>query len=209
MTLQLLLCINAPGSGSKWLRDIMGTHPDLYRDNHNHGGSFMLTYGGTTVSDELQNNNDLDNVKDGKCWFWIPHGMMIMGAILKKAKEKNAEYKIIHLIRDGRNVIGTGINRGYLPELWNNYVREGLKYRGDNYYEIYYENLCKNFKEELKKLCDFCEITCPENWLNSVEKPKPDSNNFSKLNLSNQQEIEDKLKDLLIELNYDLNIKRY
>lgn len=80
--------------------------------------------------------------------------------------------KLINMVRDGRDVIlsTAPVNPSKFlvtPERWVNDVKHGLKYEGNpQVLTIKYEDLILNFKETIKKVCDFIGEDCNEHILN-------------------------------------------
>lgn len=73
------------------------------------------------------------------------------------------DIKLINMIRDGRDVILShhpeDPNDYWVePERWINDVSEGLKYNDNQHVlNVKYENLVKDYKNEIKRICNFIE----------------------------------------------------
>lgn len=87
-----------------------------------------------------------------------------------------SEVKLIHLIRDGRDVVTSRHPRRnpekywVSPQRWMNNVKAALAFKdNDNVYTIFYEKLIKNFEEEIKKLCEFLNEKVEDHILNWTE----------------------------------------
>ncbi len=84
----------------------------------------------------------------------------------------NRNYKLIQIVRDGRDVILSGHPRGQgnfwvEPERWINYVKEGLQYRDHpSVFTIRYEDLVQNFRETIESIYEFLEIPVSKEILN-------------------------------------------
>jgi len=76
----------------------------------------------------------------------------------------NGNFKLIHILRDGRDVILSKHpkkEKGYWvdPERWVQDVREGLKYSNHpNVYTVKYEELVSNFEKNIRDICSFLDI---------------------------------------------------
>jgi len=75
--------------------------------------------------------------------------------------------KIIHIVRDPRDVAASILKAGWTSTIkesalyWNKRVNAGMKGRSlgkDTYYELKFETLLKNPKEEIKSICNWLEI---------------------------------------------------
>ena len=85
----------------------------------------------------------------------------------------NAKY--IHLIRDGRDVVSSYLKMGRYNNIqeaadrWSKSIKKSQELskrtNQDQYYELYYEEMVSNPKEEIKKLCSFLNIEFDENIL--------------------------------------------
>ncbi|MDQ0352757.1 hypothetical protein J2R98_002608 [Alkalibacillus filiformis] len=88
----------------------------------------------------------------------------------------NAKY--IHIIRDGRDVANSYQKAGlydlkYSCERWNESITRakkfGRKKERQQYYEVQYEDIVRNPKDELKKICNFLNIKFEESMLSFYE----------------------------------------
>lgn len=82
--------------------------------------------------------------------------------------------KVIHLIRDGRDVFCSLKKRGFSDFIagsrWLYDVNAGIAYRGnDRYLEIYYEQLVNNPSGVLKTICNFAEIPFEDSMISTSE----------------------------------------
>ena len=80
--------------------------------------------------------------------------------------------RIIHIYRDGRDVITSFIKRGMSPYfasmLWLYNTSFALKYRNhSNYYEIRYENLVENPDKVIEDLCNLLNIVFSKKMLDT------------------------------------------
>lgn len=88
------------------------------------------------------------------------------------------DFKFIHIIRDGRDVVcshhpGENASNYHIsPSRWVEDVTDGLKYTHmDQLYLLRYEDLLRDFTGELSRLCDFLELEyCEEihHWLDNT-----------------------------------------
>jgi hypothetical protein len=82
--------------------------------------------------------------------------------MLEKIHDDN--FKFIHIVRDGRDVILSRHpldknNYWVTPERWIHDVSTGLQYsRHPNLYLLRYEDLVSNFKASIEEICKFLEI---------------------------------------------------
>lgn len=83
------------------------------------------------------------------------------------------DVKLIHLIRDGRDVVTSrhpyrDPNKFWVaPERWVNNVKAALADKGNkNVYTLIYENLIENYEEEIDKLCQFLDEETHDNLFN-------------------------------------------
>lgn len=120
----------------------------------------------------------------GICWSVLPKGFEYIKAgkitpephrtYMIKEVLTNKDDKVLHIIRDGRDVVASRKKSDHAPDdvvkhypdnmekykkyahAWNYFVEEGMKNRGHpNYLEIKYESLVDNFRETYFKIIDF------------------------------------------------------
>jgi tetratricopeptide (TPR) repeat protein len=146
----------------------------------------------------------------------------------------NAKY--IHLIRDGRDVVSSYLNSTtYVNKVenackrWLNHINKveqlGKIKNENNYLELYYEDFVSNPVQEMKRICNFLNITYHEEMLNYQENldklndtkmkqhsnlKKPiNTNSIGKWesNLTNEQKrvVKSMLNSDLIKWGYDVN----
>lgn len=142
----------------------------------------------------------------------------------------NAKY--IHIIRDGRDVVSSYLKMGRYNNTedacrrWNKSIELGRKFgvdKGNNYYEIRYEEFVTSPKEEIKKVCNFLNIKHENGITNHKENNDilgdvnklEHHNNLSRpinndsigkyernLDKNEIKKIVSLIKDNLVELNY-------
>ncbi len=103
--------------------------------------------------------------------------------------ERFPEARLVHLIRDGRDVVCSmaehpdwrWTNGGWVKELhrrpfetyardWVAYTGAGMQLRGDSrYHEVRYEDLVERPEDTLRKVCDFLDEPFDERLLEPVE----------------------------------------
>jgi len=149
-----------------------------------------------------------------------PHRTMHIKEFLSSREEN----KVIHLVRDGRDVVSSRVIgdhgptdnfedikpkdsdglHNYFAKTWIAFVEKGL-IEDDRYLQIRYEDFVKNFKEIYKKIATFCEIPIKEKEMEYFEgtTDKTTIGKYKK-NLSKIQveEITEIMKPMLIKLRY-------
>ena len=84
----------------------------------------------------------------------------------------NGNFRLIQIVRDGRDVILSGHPRGkekywVEPERWINDVSEGLKYHDHpSVLTIRYEDLVQEYRETIERICRFLELPVSDEILN-------------------------------------------
>lgn len=198
---KLIIQISAPRSGSRWLRDTMLQHPQIIQYG-------IDGIGGIEKLENYDFGKIISYIGKVECMYiWMPHGMMAMKSIINLSKNPLVNLKIIHLIRDGRNVAASYLalrvkDATTAGNNWKKFVECGIEYRYlPNYHEVKYEDLRNNHENTLRKILEFCEIPFHKNILKiriGEEKSK-----FEQLDNKQQQDIMEVIKKLLKELNYE------
>jgi hypothetical protein len=90
--------------------------------------------------------------------------------------------RVIHLVRDGRNVALSYADVPFGPktiakaaDLWARRVRAGLdsgRPLGERYLEMRYEDLVEDTDEQVKKVCDFLDTTLDPAMLDATERAR-------------------------------------
>jgi len=93
-----------------------------------------------------------------------PSNVLNIDFILKAYEGK---VKIIHIYRDGRDVVmsvhGRVSKTIVSPEIWTGCVRAGLKFKDNpNVYHLRYEDLVLNFRNEVANLMEFLDVSYSE-----------------------------------------------
>jgi hypothetical protein len=84
----------------------------------------------------------------------------------------HGKFKLIHIVRDGRDVILSKHPRGegkywVEPERWISDVTEGLQYLNHpSVFTIRYEDLVEQYEKTIRSICNFLEIPLSEEILN-------------------------------------------
>ncbi len=97
-----------------------------------------------------------------------PSNVLFFDKILKHF---NNEVKIIHIVRDGRDVVlskhPTNKSKSWVgPERWINDVSQGLKViNHENVYTIRYEDLILDYENSIRKLCAFLNLSVTDEIL--------------------------------------------
>lgn len=78
--------------------------------------------------------------------------------------------RFVHIIRDGRDTVASLAKRGFSPLLavsrWYYATLTGIQYRDwPNYYELRYEDLVRDPRQELSRLCNFLGESFSESML--------------------------------------------
>ncbi|MEA3499537.1 MAG: sulfotransferase [Candidatus Marinimicrobia bacterium] len=156
-----------PRSGTTLLLSILDAHPNIYAIQHQSYG--FTNWDIDSVSkkikmkrkDRLYREFILHNIPGNPTRYCekTPRNIEHFDEILKYFGE-NA--KLIHVIRDGRDVVTSKHpkirkNQYYVPvQRWIDDVKSGLKFSNrPNVYIIKYENIIYNFKSEIQNLCEF------------------------------------------------------
>ncbi len=103
------------------------------------------------------------------------------------------EYKFIHIIRDGRDVVlsihPTDKSKYWVdPERWVHDVSAGLEHlHNPHVLTIFYEDLMQNYQETMRQICQHCNLPLTpeiENWFEhtTVKKNKAYHGGVNKIN---------------------------
>lgn len=95
----------------------------------------------------------------------------------KNILELYPEARLIHIYRDGRDVVTSFIKRGMSPYyacmLWIYNTAQALTFRGHpNYYEMSYESLVNDPAGEINKLCAFLDVPFSDELLRADKDQK-------------------------------------
>lgn len=224
-------------SGTTLLLSIIGAHPNIYAFPKE-TGVFINWY------DEVQYffKNDKGNASQvprldkfyrlllkydipNQVTRWCektPKNIRYLDKILNYFEE---EIKIIHIIRDGRDVMlskhpNAPDKYWVSPERWINDVKKGLEYKEHSQMlTLKYENLVTDYEETIEKICDFINEDCTEElysyfkhtnvqktnaWYdkaqkihsNSIEKWKKEENQARVEEVMENKEVVELLKEL-------------
>jgi hypothetical protein len=93
----------------------------------------------------------------------------------KEIKATYPKARLIHIYRDGRDVVTSFVKRNWSPYYatmtWIYNTSLALQYHGHpDYYGLKYEDLVANPENEMKKLCDFLQLDYSEKMLISEQK---------------------------------------
>jgi len=153
------------------LLSILSAHPDIY------------TIKNQTYAFEKWNKNGLPKRLDRLYREFIFHKIPKEPNRWCEKTPKNVEYfgnilnyfqsaKIVHLIRDGRDVVTSSHPKhnpnGYWvsPQRWVKDVKIGLRFENHpNVLTLFYEKLINNYRKEVKKLCKFIGVNFDTNLL--------------------------------------------
>ena len=165
----VIVC-GAPRSGTTLLISILDSHQDLLaipyetwlfvnkrpqrwfrKEAWNHRFIFVLLKA-LLISTKIKKHHNR----------WIektPDNVLHLDFILKLFKRR---VKIIHIIRDGRDVVlchHTQLGHFMTPSKWVRYVEAGLKFRSDpNVLTLRYEDVISDFDSSMKKVSEFLHI---------------------------------------------------
>jgi len=157
-------------SGTTLLLSILSAHPEIYAipvetrvfcptaysDNFDPGAPIKLDY----FYDQYLNKFPFS------CNRWCektPRNVLCFEKILKYFKN---QVKIIHIVRDGRDVVLSKHPKRpdqywVSPEKWIRDTGIGLKYRDhSSVYTVKYEDLVLDYEKTIKDICVFLEIKC-------------------------------------------------
>ncbi len=218
-------------SGTTLLLSILSAHPDIYAIDEETSTfcptAYLENFNPKAKINMLRFYCFLNKKIPKTCNRWCektPKNVMCFGKILKYFNNK---VKIIHIIRDGRDVIlskhpSKPDKYWVSPERWIKDVSTGLKYKGHpNVYTLKYEDLILNYQNTMKKLCAFLDIEFNQKILNWHKYATVRRNNaffgevrtLSKSSINkwekkeNKERVKDflkkeKAKESLIELGY-------
>ena len=154
-------------SGTTLLLSILSAHPDIYAIPIE-TGSFITReprrlYPGLKMKLNYFYGTNFKNVpKIHRRWCEkTPSNVQHFDKLLDKF---NGNVKLVHIIRDGRDVTLSTHPTDKLkywvePERWIHEVKKGLEYRNhDNVYTIKYEDIINNYDREIKSLCSFLDL---------------------------------------------------
>ncbi|MGM0441609.1 MAG: sulfotransferase family protein [Elusimicrobiota bacterium] len=172
-------------SGTTLLLSIMGAHPKIYAIPEELG-VFIEWHNSVSVS--LKKNTEkevprIDRFYRYMLYHKIPRGVTRwceksprnVRHIGKTIDYLDGDVKIIHIIRDARDVLlsrhPNAPDKYWVPiDRWIIDVNLGLKYKDDpRVMTVKYENLILNYQETIKKICDFMDEECPpqmKEWIN-------------------------------------------
>ena len=175
-----VIIIGAPRSGTTLLLSILDSHPKIQ-------GIPMET--NLLITPRSFRNSYLNRVKKSLEILSVLNGKQIKKSAdrwcektpknILHVKEILAEFdnhaKIIHILRDGRDVILSKHpdfpdNYFVTPEEWVCDVSEGLKYRDyENVYLVKYEVLVQKYSETIAKICEFLDLDLAPEIINFKE----------------------------------------
>lgn len=175
-----------PRSGTTLLLSILSAHPDIHAIPKE-TGVFRYSRKARLLLEIKFNLNYFfgaffRNIKSGsKRWCEKTPGNVLY--FKKLLKIFNNRVKMIHIIRDGRDVIlskhPTDKSRYWVePEVWVDYVTKGLKFRDHpNVLTIKYEDLILSNKQVILEICQFLKLSPSEKILNWYENTHVRENN--------------------------------
>lgn len=166
--------VGAPRSGTTLLLAILGAHPKILSVSEETNILTTPRSFKTPLLNKFKktleilssiSDSELKDSADRWCEK-TPKNVLYLKEIIR---EFGSDIKIIHIVRDGRDVI-TSKHPLYPdkyfvePEEWVNDVSQGLKWiTHPNVYLIKYEELIENYEQALEGLCDFLELdSCSE-----------------------------------------------
>lgn len=175
-------------SGTTLLISILSSHPDIYAIKE----ETRVFCPGAYSKEKIKKTNIrireiykyLPIRVPKSCNRWCektPKNVLFFRDIIKSFKNK---VKIIHIVRDGRDVVlskhPSKPNDYWVSvERWVEDVSLGLECKNlENVYTLRYEDLILNYKEEIKKICNFLEIDLTDrllNWHNYATLRESDS----------------------------------
>lgn len=159
----------APRSGTTLLLAVLGAHPDIHAESYETMAFSLVRPNEDHAANHKKNMDKFlsylitEDIKPtAKRWCEktpnnIHHIKWILG-------EFNNRVKIIHIIRDGRDVVTsqhpTRPDEYFVsPEGWVKSVRHGLAYKDNpNVYTVKYEDLVEHYEETVKDLLHFLDL---------------------------------------------------
>ena len=121
--------------------------------------------------------------------------------------------KLIHMIRDPRDVVASFVNQSWCPDDLKQSI-EMYKSIIEKWFEVYpvldnnkfklvkLENLVFNKNTEIKNICNFCELNFESNLL-EINLSKHNSERWkNQFNKKEQNFLNDSLKDIINKFNY-------
>ena len=121
--------------------------------------------------------------------------------------------KLIHVIRDPRDVVASFVNQSWCPNDFKQSI-EMYKSIVEKWFEVYpvldinkfklvkLENLVFNKNTEIKNICNFCELNFESNLL-EINLSKHNSERWkNQFNKKEQNFLNDSLKDIINKFNY-------
>jgi len=152
-----------PRSGTTLLLSILSAHPHIHSiKNQTYAFAKWNKKGKAERLDRLYRELIFHKISENSTRWCekTPKNVEFFGEILDYFQE----VKLIHLIRDGRDVVTSkhpyrDPNKFWVsPERWVNNVKSALEYRdNEKVYTLFYEKLIENYQEEIDKLCHFLD----------------------------------------------------
>jgi len=205
---QIVFVVGAAKSGTTWVQNLLGGHPDIVSDGESMAGMALLP----TLRDALNFHNDSHTMgRDGRlddddlmqAWRllvgrlfhrWCERIGELDPAVVAEKTPSHAEclenleklvphMKVIHVIRDGRDVVTSGwfhnvrrkahiftrdyttqkdfVVRGQGAAQWITRItraQEWGKHHISRYWEVHYEDLVKRTVKEISGLLNFLNV---------------------------------------------------
>lgn len=195
-----IIVYGPPRSGTTYLVHILNQHPEVFISNEYrifswlHSATHKLTKNDQMVANGKQEFQqfideklpaivkDFYAQKHPKAYYWGDKNPFYGNDVerLRTIKEYWPDAKFINIVRDGRDVVTSLMNKrwpdgrpwadfNHAHEVWNSNIEGGLKFAqesGNNHYFVRYEDLIKNDLTEAKKIFEFLDIP----WHESVEE---------------------------------------
>lgn len=165
----IIVC-GAPRSGTTLLISILDSHPDILAIPYETGLFVNKTTSRWFKSDALNHKLifvflkafliSLNVSKDHKRWCEkTPENVLHLDFIFRLF---NRRVKVIHIIRDGRDVVMSHhkqLGKFMTPQKWVRYVEKGLSHKNDPLVlTIRYEEIITDFDKTLQVVSDFLDI---------------------------------------------------
>jgi len=178
----------APRSGSTLLLSILGAHPNIFAvPEQTYAFArwtkvFFRRYKEYPYRIDRLYRFFIFHGFDKTAQRWCEKTPRHVESIEKIVDYYDGRVKIIHLIRDGRDVVvsshPTHKGRFYWVSVkrWLKSVQYGWSLRNEPYlHTVLYEDLVKDHKEEIQKICQFIEepyTDSMDNWINATNVKK-------------------------------------